>query len=88
MLRLVLENILLFLAPAALYVGYEMLLRNTATKPRQILDQAPLVVLFLAGLAVVITTLVLFRSREEGNAGQAYVPPAYKDGKIVPGHVQ
>ncbi len=88
MLRVVFENVLLFLAPAALYIGYEFLIKNNSKHPRQILDEAPLIFLFLAGLAVVMVTLFIFSSKEEGNAGQAYEPPTYKDGKIIPGRVK
>jgi hypothetical protein len=88
MVRIVVENILLFLAPAALYLGYEMMIKKSGTNPRQILDTAPLIFLFLAGLAVVAVTLAVFSSKEEGNAGQAYEPPTYKDGKIIPGKVR
>jgi Family of unknown function (DUF6111) len=88
MVRVVIENVLLFLAPAALYLAYELMIKKNGTNPRQILDESPLVGLFVAGLLCVIGALILFRSQDEGTAGQAYEPPTYKDGKIIPGRVR
>ena len=91
MLRLVIENILLFLAPAAMYVAYDILVRRSGQTPRQVMDDAPLIALFLAGIALFGLTLLVFGARgtmEEGRAGQAYEPPVYKDGKITPGRVK
>lgn len=91
MLRLVIENILLFLAPAAIYVAYVMLVRGSGQSPRQVMDDAPLIALFLAGVAMIGLTLLVFGARgtlDEGRAGQAYEPPTYKDGKITPGRVR
>jgi Family of unknown function (DUF6111) len=88
MLRIVIENILLFLAPAALYLGYELLVRQTVATPRQVLDQAPLVMLFASGLGLIVLTLFFFSAKTEGLPGQSYEPPSYKDGKIIPGRVK
>lgn len=91
MLRVVIENILLFLAPAAMYVAYVIIVRRSGQTPRQVMDDAPLIALFLAGVALIGLTLLIFGARgtlDEGRAGQAYEPPTYKDGKIVPGRVK
>ena len=56
MIRVVIENILLFLLPTALYVAF-MLLRNRHQRPgsaRQIIDDAPIVWLLVAGAIVMI----------------------------------
>lgn len=88
MLRVAFENILLFLMPAALYVAYVMLVRRTNASATQILNEAPLVWLTLAGVSVILLTFVFFGEKHEGAPGQAYEPPVYKDGVIVPGRVR
>lgn len=88
MLRVVLENVLLFFLPAALYVAYVMMVRKTNASTTQILNEAPLVLLTVAGVAVIGLTFLFFGAKHEGSPGQAYEPPQYKDGKIVPGRVR
>lgn len=87
MVRVVLENILLFLLPAGIYVAYVMLGRNANSSAAQILNEAPLVWLFVAGVSLIGLTFLVFASMHEGSPGQAYDPPVYKDGKIIPGRV-
>lgn len=88
MLRVVLENVMLFFLPAALYVAYVMLVRKAGTSTTQILNEAPLVLLTVAGIGVIGLTFLFFGAKHEGSPGQAYEPPQYKDGKIVPGRVR
>ena len=64
-LRIIIENIILFLLPALFYVGYEMLVRRTGQSPRQVMDEAPLVMLFVAGIALIGATLFIFGVRGE-----------------------
>jgi hypothetical protein len=87
MIRVVIENILLFLLPTLLYVGYVYLTREPGRGGARALDEAPLIWLFVAGALLVIVTLVAFGSTSGGRPGQQYVPPVMKDGKIVPGHI-
>jgi len=96
MIRVVIENILLFLLPTLLYVAWILLTRQPQTSgpdgedagEKKILDDAPLLWLFAAGAALVVVTLVAFESSTGGKPGQHYVPPSYKDGKIDPGHIE
>lgn len=88
MLRVVLENVLLFFLPAVLYVVYVMLVRRTGASTTQILNEAPLVWLTVAGVVVIGLTFLFFGAKHEGAPGQAYEPAQYKDGKIVPGRVR
>lgn len=89
MIRIVIENILLFLLPTAIYIAYIMLTRNddrrTAT---QIFNEAPLVWLFAAGGAMVLLVLLAYASIEGGKPGQTYEPAVLKDGKITPGELK
>ncbi len=90
-MRIIVENIILFLLPACLYVGYMVLVRRTGQSPRQVMDDAPLLMLFIAGIGLIAATLLIFGVRgaeDEGRAGQAYEPSVYKDGKLFPGKVK
>lgn len=96
MIRVVIENILLFLLPTLLYVAWVLLTRQPqpsgpdgeSSGPPKILDDAPLLWLFAAGALLVVVTLIAFESSSGGKPGQHYVPPSYKDGKIDPGHIE
>jgi Family of unknown function (DUF6111) len=85
MIRIVIENILLFLLPFAMYLAYVLLTRRS-TSAGVVINEAPLVWLFLAGAVLVIGTLVYFGATSEGGRpDQTYVPPRMKDGRIEPG---
>jgi hypothetical protein len=104
MLRLVVENILLFLLPTVFYVGYTMLRRhlndqpqhpdqaagatNSGTNVGNVLNDAPFIWLAIAGAGLVFSVLLLFGSVSTGNPNGTYEPAVYKDGKIVPGRIK
>lgn len=89
MIRLIIENTLLFLLPTVVYVAYVLLKRRIeGTSDVNVLDDAPLIWLVAAGAALVIITLIVFGSVSGGKPGQVYQPPVYRDGKIVPGHLE
>ena len=88
MTRVVLENVLLFLLPTLLYVGYVYFTREPGRGGTRVMDEAPLVWLFIAGAVLVIVTLVAFGSTSGGKPGQHYEPAVMKDGRIVPGHIE
>ena len=88
MIRIVIENVLLFLLPAALYIGYVILMKRGSPAAGAVLDDAPLIWLFIAGALLVILTLVVFGSTSGGRPGQGYEPPVLKDGRIEPGHIK
>ncbi|MGI9479056.1 MAG: DUF6111 family protein [Hyphomicrobiaceae bacterium] len=91
MIRLIVENILLFLLPTVLYVLYVMIRRssdrnNTVTRA---LDSAPLVPLFSIGFVLMVSVLAYFASQSgSGKPGQTYRPPQVVDGKIQPGRFE
>lgn len=94
MIRVVLENLILFLLPSLVYFAYVIMTRPDEQKERQgtrgnlqVLDDAPLLWLFAAGAVLVIVTLIAFGSSSGGKPGQQYQPPVMKDGRIVPGHI-
>ena len=87
MIRVVIENILLFLLPTAIYIAY-MLVRKRNQPPgtaRQIIDDAPVIWLLVSGAVVMIAGLAYFGSFTGGKPGEQYQPPVYRDGKIIPG---
>ena len=90
MMRIVIENLLLFLLPTVLYVAFVMIRRRGQPhgSPAQILDEAPLVWLFVIGFAFMIAALAYFGSFSAGKPGQKYQPPVYRDGKIEPGRIE
>ena len=90
MIRIVIENMLLFLLPTAVYVGYIFLNQRAdgGNAPRGLLDEAPLIWLFLAGAGLVVATLIVFGSTSGGLPGQAYDPPSMKNGQIEPGRIK
>jgi len=91
MIRLIIENILLFLLPTLLYVIYVMLKRsqqkdNTISRA---LDTAPLPILFTAGFVLMVSVLAYYGSQSDsGKPGQTYRPPTMVDGKVVPGRFE
>ena len=87
MIRIVVENILLFLLPTFVYVAYIYMTREERPGATRVLDDAPLLWLFVAGALCVIVTLVAFGSISGGKPGQVYTPPVLKDGRIEPGHI-
>ncbi|MFO7297432.1 MAG: DUF6111 family protein [Pseudomonadota bacterium] len=87
MIRLIIENTLLFLLPTVIYVAYVLLKRRIEGNSNiNVFDDAPLIWLVAAGAALVMITLITFGSVSGGKPGQVYYPPVYRDGKIIPGH--
>jgi hypothetical protein len=86
MIRVVIENIVLFLLPTAIYVIYILLTRKQDEQGRGVLDDAPFIWLMLSGTALVFLVLIAFGSTSGGKPGQHYTPPSLgTDGKIDPG---
>jgi hypothetical protein len=88
MIRIVAENILLFLLPTIVYIAYVYLTREDGPGAARVLDDAPLIWLFIAGAVLVVVTLASFGSvTSGGKPGGVYTPPSIKDGRIQPGHI-
>lgn len=97
MIRVVIENLLLFLLPTLVYVAW-MLYVRTRNDARDadgnkrpvstLLDDAPLLWLFVGGALLVIVTLATFGTYSGGKPGQQYTPGVLRDGKIEPGQIQ
>lgn len=97
MIRVVIENLLLFLTPAFLYFAYVLITGGakhgqsggkSANASTDLFDGAPYIWLFFAGTALVLLILVAFGSNSGGKPGQRYAPPTMKDGRIEPGRME
>lgn len=98
MIRTIIENILLFMLPTLLYLAWMLLQRSRAAERSdeddagvpvaRLLDDAPLLWLFVAGAFLVIVTLAAFGTSSGGKPGQHYQPGVLKDGKIEPGEIR
>jgi hypothetical protein len=88
MIRIVIENILLFLLPFAMYVAYMLLTRRGTTSAGAMINDAPLIWLFIAGAVLVVGTLIYYGSTSGGKPGQVYIPSRMKDGQIEPGRME
>lgn len=86
MIRIVIENVFVFLLPTLVYIGWIAFVRNDWPGLGTVLKEAPLVRLFILGALLMLTTLVLFASGHRNKPGQSYVPPTFDDGKLNPGH--
>jgi Family of unknown function (DUF6111) len=88
MIRIVIENVLLFLLPTLIYIAYVFLRRRGEGGSGAVFDDAPLLWLFAAGAMLVVITLVAFGSTSGGKPGQVYEPAVFRGGKIEPGQIK
>ncbi len=91
MIRIVVQNLLLFLLPTLLYAGYVSLARRRAqaagvAKPSW--EEGPWFWLLLSGGALVVVSLLVLTALGEYNPEGVYRPATVEDGKIVPGGVK
>jgi hypothetical protein len=94
MIRVVLENIAIFLIPTLVYAAWVLLRTNPQTDEAgdrafaQIVGEAPLLWLFTAGAILVVLSLVAFQSTEGGRPGERYQAPTMENGHIKPGRAE
>lgn len=86
MIRLIVENIILFLLPTGVYFAYRYLAMGAERSAEKAMDGAPYVGLFATGAVLVLAVIAIFGENDGGRPGQTYVPPVFKDGRIEPGH--
>ncbi len=88
MIRIVIENLLLLILPTLIYFSYVFLSGGMKTRSRQqILNEAPLIWLLIAGILLAGAVVATFATFSGGKPGEAYRPAELRDGKIVPGRV-
>jgi Family of unknown function (DUF6111) len=88
MIRVLIENVLLFLLPAIVYFVFAYAGRRAGASGGHVLRDAPLPFLALLGLTLVITVMTLFSTIGGGKPGQDYRPAVFKDGKVEPGQMK
>lgn len=88
MIRVVIEIMLLFLLPTALYVSFALLTRGPETTSTAIISRAPVLMLAILGASLVSIVLSIFGNAGNGRPGQAYEPAVIKDGKVIPGRMK
>ena len=85
MIRIVIENIFFFLLPTLFYIAWVAFRDDEWSGLPAIVRDAPLFKLFIAGAALMLTTLVAFSSRTYNAPNDVYVPQSMQDGKLEPG---
>jgi len=85
MIRIVIENIFFFLLPTLFYIAWVAFRDDEWSGLPAIVRDAPLFKLFIAGAALMLTTLVAFSSRTYNAPQDVYVPQSMQDGKLEPG---
>lgn len=85
MIRIVIENVFFFLLPTLGYIAWVAFRDDEWSGLAEIVREAPLFKLFIAGAALMLTTLVAFSSRTYNAPRDVYVPQSMHDGKLEPG---
>jgi prepilin signal peptidase PulO-like enzyme (type II secretory pathway) len=86
MMRVIIENIALFLLPTVIYTIYAWWTRRGGQRP--ILEEAPLALLVGLGTVLVLVVMIAFGSTSGGKPGQEYIPPSLKNGDIEQGKLK
>ncbi|HVZ03505.1 DUF6111 family protein [Hyphomicrobium sp.] len=84
MIRIVVENVFFFLLPTLLYIAWVAFRSDEWAGLPAVMRQAPLLRLFIAGAALMLTTLITFSSRTYNAPQDVYVPQSMHDGKLEP----
>lgn len=84
MIRMILERVVLFALPFALFAAYVWVFHQRIQAPR---PNTPWFWLTAAGLVLVIASFLYVGLMDGETTKGVYVPPQYVGGKIVPGHV-
>ena len=85
MTRIILERLLLFAVPFALYAIYVALMQ--LRPPAATVRQTPWTMLFIAGLSLFALSFIVWGFTDGAPVGgSVYVAPAWENGRIVPGH--
>ncbi len=84
MIRIILERMVLFALPFALFTAYVFVFHRRLQNPR---PDTPWFWLTAAGLVLVILSFFYVGLTDGESTRGVYVAPQYVDGKIIPGHV-
>ena len=86
MLRFVLLVVFLMALPAVVYAAIARV--RSSESLDQVLTKLPIATLAAAGVVLTAIVLVAYLQLNRNEPGSRYVPPVFKDGQIVPGHVE
>jgi hypothetical protein len=86
MTRIILERLLLFAVPFALYGLYVLLMQTRP--PAAAAPRTPWTMLFIAGLSLFALSFIVWGFTEGEPTTGRYVAPHLVNGKVVPGYVQ
>jgi hypothetical protein len=84
MIRIVFENIFFFLLPTLFYIAWVAFRDDEWKGLGEIISNAPLLKLFIAGAALMLTTLVAFSTRTSNAPNDVYVPQSMHDKNLEP----
>lgn len=87
MIRVILVNLLFLLLPTIIYFSY-VYLRSNGKVGEEAVSNAPILWLLITGVILMLSTLFIFGKWEGSDPSKQYHPPVYRDGVIVPGHVE
>ena len=88
MARVILINLILLVLPLALYWAYAKATGRRDASGDVEVDPMPIVSLIGVG-ALLMLGAILWQIDYDGAPKEGrYVPPTYKDGKIIPGHIE
>ena len=85
MIRILIINLVLFAAP---FVAVWLWMRFVAVNKPDAQRQKLYAYAALAGLLLVVASLMAFRFTTGNAPGGTYISPSYKDGQIVPGRFE
>ncbi len=85
MTRVMLVYTILLLLPFIIFGGWRWIAKG-ARGHKEIMNDAPILMLLLLGILLVGVGLFFLASKEQTGVGGRYNPPVIKDGVIVPGH--
>lgn len=90
MSRVLLQYLLPLILPTVLYLLWAVAIRDSGSgkKIATIIAESPWYWLFVAGLVLAAGTLVVTALTNGGAPGGTYIPPVWKDGRVIPGRVE
>lgn len=91
MIRIFLQYILPFILPIVIYILWVIMARKADKQGRKefwpILEDGVWFWLIALGFLLAISSLVYFGINDGADPNSKYIPPVFKDGKIVPGRI-
>lgn len=85
MIRILIENIFIFLLPSILYVAYIAFIKRDWPGLGHVIRDAPLLKLFVIGAVLMLGALAAFSTKTGHDPREPYTPQTYSDGKLSPG---